>query len=194
MVQKYRWNNFQQWSHVHLEVNSIELSTHIKTAQNADTDINRVMKLKLSNAYLPPYKRKKESHDVHFLLHEWKKLRIGTDGILYRLSGSICQVVLPKSLHHQVYKKLQEEMGNLGADHVTDLARERCYWLHTKNDVAHYVTKVCTCLISKKPAQATCVPLHPITTTAPLQMVSIDYLHLETSVGGYQYILIVMDH
>ena len=108
-----------------VEVNSIELSTHIKTAQNADTDINRVMKPKLSNAYLPPYERKKESHDVQLLLREWKKLRIGTDGILYRLSGSIRQVVLPKSLHHQVYKKLHEEMGHLGADRVTDLARAK---------------------------------------------------------------------
>ena len=108
-----------------VEVNSIELSTHIKTAQNADTDINRVMKPKLSNAYLPPYERKKESHDVQLLLRDWKKLRIGTDGILYRLSGSIRQVVLPKSLHHQVYKKLHEEMGHLGADRVTDLAREK---------------------------------------------------------------------
>ena len=85
-------------------------------------------------------------------------------------------------------------MGHLGADRVTDLARERFYWPHMKNDIAHYVTKVCICLKSKNPAQATREPLHPITTTAPFEMVSIDYLHLEISVGRYQYILVVMDH
>lgn len=37
-------------------------------------------------------------------------------------------------------------------------------------------------------------PLHPIITTTPFQMVSMDFLHLESSAGGYQYILVVMDH
>lgn len=37
-------------------------------------------------------------------------------------------------------------------------------------------------------------PLHPIITTTSFQMVSVDFLHLESSAGGYQYILVVMDH
>ena len=37
-------------------------------------------------------------------------------------------------------------------------------------------------------------PLKPIVTTAPFQMVSLDFIHVEASVGGYQYILVVMDH
>ena len=85
-------------------------------------------------------------------------------------------------------------MGHLGSERVIDLARERFFWPHMKQDITHYVTKVCHCLKSRKPVRNQREPLHPIVTTAPFQMVSIDYLHLETSVGGYQCILVVMDH
>lgn len=36
-------------------------------------------------------------------------------------------------------------------------------------------------------------PLNPIVTTAPFQMVSLHFLHAEASLGGYSYILVVMD-
>jgi hypothetical protein len=37
-------------------------------------------------------------------------------------------------------------------------------------------------------------PLQSIATTAPFQMVSLDFVHLEKSSGGYEYILVIMDH
>ena len=55
-----------------------------------------------------------------------------------------------------------------------------------KEDITRYVTQVCQCLKQK--------PLQPIITTAPFQMVSVDFLHLEASTGGYEYILVIMDH
>jgi hypothetical protein len=165
-----------------------------RAAQNDDADIDRVITLKIANTYLSPHERKQESHTVQQLLREWNKLKVGIDGVLYRLAGTVRQVVLPGRLCQQVYKELHEEMSHLGSECIIDLAREQFFWPHMKQDITHYVTKVCHCLKSRKPVRNQHEPLHPIVTTAPFQMVSIDYLHLETSVGGYQYILVVMDH
>ena len=85
-------------------------------------------------------------------------------------------------------------MGHLGAERVIHLARERFYWPHMQRDIEHHVTRVCRCLKQRKPNRQTREPLHNIVTTAPFEMVSIDFVHLERSVGGYEYMLVVMDH
>lgn len=181
------------------DVLDAEVATHLatvdlKTAQNDDPTISRVIALKLANTFLSPLQRKQEDIKVQQLLREWSKLQLGTDGVLYRSSSLARQVVLPARLRQQVYRELHEDMGHLGSERVIDLVRERFFWPHMKQDIIHYVTKVCHCLKSKQPSKQPREPLCPITTTAPFQLISIDYLHLETSVGGYQYILVVMDH
>ena len=50
------------------------------------------------------------------------------------------------------------------------------------------------CLKQRKPAVHVNAPPQPISSTAPFQlaMVSMDFVHLEPSSGGYQYILVIM--
>ena len=59
-------------------------------------------------------------------------------------------------------------------------------------EIEHYVTHQYLCIKAKKPA--THVPISSIKSSFPLELVCIDYLHLEDSVEVYEYILVLVDH
>ena len=61
-------------------------------------------------------------------------------------------------------------------------------------DIEHHVTNVCHCLKRKQPAVQPRAPSRSIVTTQPFELVSIDFVHLEHSSGGYEYILVVIDY
>ena len=63
-----------------------------------------------------------------------------------------------------------------------------------QRDVESYISHKCRCVKQEVPTFQTRAPLQPITTTAPFQMVSLDFLYLEKSSGCYEYILVIMDH
>ena len=48
-------------------------------------------------------------------------------------------------------------------------------------------------LEAKGPCHQDSAPLQPIMTTSPFELVSIDFVHLEKSRGGYEYILVIVD-
>lgn len=63
-----------------------------------------------------------------------------------------------------------------------------------RRDVEHHIGHVSQYVEQKTPTLKTRAPLKPITTTSPLELIAIDFLHLEKSSRGYEYILVVMDH
>ena len=60
--------------------------------------------------------------------------------------------------------------------------------------IEHYTRKVCSCHKQRKPNTISTAPLVPIDTTQPFELVSVDFLHLERSAGGFEYILVIMNH
>jgi len=128
------------------------------------------------------------------MLHKWNRLHLDKDGILYRKSNPYNQIVLPEKYRQTVYTKLHDEMGHLGPERTVDLARERFYWPFMQSDISHYVTHVCRCLKQRKPNASTRAPLQPIHSTTPFELVSLDYLHLDKGLSGYEYVLVIIDH
>ncbi|PFX15462.1 Retrovirus-related Pol polyprotein from transposon opus [Stylophora pistillata] len=161
----------------------------ILAIQEQDPRIGRVLTCKLNGRKPTIHEIAKESPSTRKLLRIWPELKIGSDGLLLRESGQNLQLVLPKQFHRLVYKELQQEMGHLGTERVLQLARERYYWPHMQIDITHFVTRMCSFLKQKRRNLPKRAPLPPIVTNAPFELVSIDYLHLERSSGGHEYIL-----
>lgn len=178
-----------------VSMSGLELTkTDLKQAQEEDPVIGEVRKYVISNHW-PKVGRRAGNKDVAALVREKQKLHIDDDdGLLYRKTASRSQLLLPKKFHGLVYKELHEDMGHLGVERVLTLVRDRFYWPHMQRDIEHQITQVCSCLKNKRPNRPTRAPLINITTTYPFELVSIDFLHLEKCKGGFEYILVVMDH
>lgn len=111
----------------------------IRAAQKGDASIVDVIALK-EKGWNPNDKDKRQmGPTTRRLLHEWNKLRL-EQGILYRQTGQHRQLVLPDSLKSLVLKHLHDDMGHVGADKVTHLARQRFYWPFMQRDIEDYVT------------------------------------------------------
>lgn len=100
--------------------------------------------------------RKEETPKVRAVLHNWRKLKMGQDGILRRKSRSNLELLLPQRF---IYQQLHKEMGHLGTERVVDLAWDRFYWLHIQRDIEHYITNVHSCLKQRQPNLKTQTPM-----------------------------------
>lgn len=163
-------------------------------SQERDPVIGPILQAKRINQAPTARSMSSEHPDVRALLRQWSKLYLNPDGVLYRRSGNRNQLILPKEYYQTVFKELHKEMGHPGVDRTVDLIRERFYWPRMQGDIEHFVMHVCECLKKKRPPKPTRAPLVPIVTTRPFELVSMDFLHLETCKHGYEYILVVMDH
>ncbi len=169
--------------------------TALHDAQRNDRSLKPVIQYLENSKEKPPMKdRVNETKTTRRLMNEWKKLELGDDGILRRRAGEHLQLVLPRQFHRMVYRELHEEMGHLGWERTFQLAKMRFYWPYMQRDIQHYVTNECACLKQRRPKVLPKAPLQHLTSTAPFELISIDFVHLEKSKGGYEYILVVVDH
>ena len=165
----------------------------LRQAQLEDEVIKEVYGWVEGNLKVTAGDTKTMSRDGKILVRQLKKLEI-VDGVLKRKTANFTQIVLPAKYHKLVFKELHNNLGHLGADRVHDLARKRFYWPRMKQSIEKYVTKQCRCIMSKIPNNPDKAPLSPITTTYPLELLTIDFVHLDKSKGNYNYALVCCDH
>ena len=149
---------------------------------------NKVVPTKLTSVV-----RKRASLKLRTLMNSLKNLR-EENGLIYRIAGQCKQLVLPMKFRDLVLREIHCEMGHIGVEKVMALLRKRFYWPAMQEDVEKFISCKCSCISNKKPTRPFAEQLGSIETSSPFELVSLDFLHLEKSSGGYEYILVLIDH
>ena len=153
------------------------------SAQRNDPDLNQVIQY-LENSTEKPSIRDMvaETKTTRHLMNEWKKLELGENRILRRRAG-------PRQFSRMVHRELHEEMGDLGWERTFQMAKTRFYWPYMQRDIQHYITNVCSCLKQRRPKVISKAPQQHLTSSTPFELISIDFVYMEKSKGGYEYTL-----
>lgn len=161
--------------------------------QSKDPDISKVISI-LRSGSRP--RGEEMSKDIKSLLRDESRLSL-QNGVLYRtatLDGDqIQQLVVPTSYRDIAFRGVHDDVGHPGREKSLWLARQRFYWPGIESDFAQRI-KGCRPCVCRKTPQVPAAGLVPIETSRPMQLVCMDFLKLDKSMGGYEDVLVITDH
>ena len=130
------------------------------------------------------------------ILKEFGRLEVRR-GVLYRRTRvddqDQYQLVLPRKFRQLALKCAHNDIGHMGRERGIHILRERFYWPKMNSDLDNWVKSCDRCIKRKTPTNSR-APMVNIITSQPLELVSMDFLTLEISKGGFQHILVITDH
>lgn len=176
---------------------SYPVSVDWATEQDRDPDVSRVKEMVTNGTRPTDRQRKAESPVALRLLSYWDSLSV-RDGVLCRSSKiddtTVHRIVIPAQKQQECLSLIHDDMGHLGRDKTLSIAQERFFWIGMTKDVEQKVKTCRRCICAKAPNLPDKAPLVNIVTSRPFELVCMDFMSLETAVGGYNSILVVTDH
>lgn len=104
------------------------------------------------------------------------------------------QHIVPLSLREDALCGCHDEAGHQGQDRTFSLVKQRFYWSSMERDARDHVKHCARCVVGKTPEPDGRAPLESIETTAPLELVCIDFWTAEDSKNRPIDVLVVTDH
>lgn len=133
------------------------------------------------------------------VLKQWDKLTL-LDGILCRVvkdpltKRKRFQFLVPQFLIPEVLSGIHDHAGHQGQQRTLSLARQRFFWYNMEKDARNYVRNCHRFVLSKTPEPAARAPPENIKTSAPLELVCIDFWSAEDSNNRSVDVLVITDH
>lgn len=171
----------------------------LRQHQVADSHISQVLSLVIRKRKPARRERRGLSPEVLSMLKQWDRLVV-RDDILYRVSKDQLrgrksfQFVLPESLRSRALSGVHDLAGHQGQDRTLHLARQRFFWSKMERDIREYVRCCERCVLAKTPEPAARAPLESIKTSAPMELVCIDFWSAEDRKQNSVDVLVVTDH
>ena len=127
---------------------------------------------------------------------DWDKLCLSS-GVLHcksTLNGQeFLQLVLSPGYEYIVFKALYDDLGHQDRERNTWLIKQCFFWPGLDSYIKAKV-KACDICFSRKTNIGQQAGLIPIESSAPMDILCIDYLSLEPSKGGVKNILVITDY
>ena len=136
-----------------------------------------------------------DSSELKVFAREQEKLVI-VEGVLYRKVSSEGeadkrQLVLPFSHRKEALKGVHDDLFHTSYDNAIAQLRARFYWPYMGKDLEKKIKRCTRCI--RRGAAPQKAPMNSITTTFPLELLSIDYLTIEVK-GKKENVLVIIDH
>ena len=134
------------------------------------------------------------SFDARYL-KEWDKLLL-SNGVLHRkvvLNGQhFLQLALPPVFREDIFTALHDDLGHQERDRTMSLVKQRCFWPGMDTFIKNKVASCGRCIRRKAGSDRS--ELVNISSTAPMEIVCLDFLSIERSKGGFEKVLVITDH
>lgn len=102
--------------------------------------------------------------------------------------------MFPQSLRAKALSGIHDLAGHQGQARTLHLARQRFYWPKMEQDIKSYVKCCQRCILAKLPEPSARAPLESIRTSAPMELVCLDFWSTEDSRQNSFDVLVVTDH
>lgn len=177
---------------------SVITNDKLKQTQKLDAHIEPIRKMVEQGKRPTNEEIKHLTERAQRLGRELPRLRI-KDGILYRViqdnfdAEYVFQLVLPEELKDDVLTELHDKAGHFGYQKTIAAVRRRFFWPTMTKDIKDWCTKCERCTLRKISSPQIKEPLVKIKTSAPLQVLAMDFLTVERSTSGHEHILVMTD-